>query len=466
MSLSQHLRPILICPAVFTLTFLALAGCTSLRTPYLPPEVNLPGQWTFHPADAPQSPVARRWWTIFNDPALETLIDKALATNNDLAAATIRLRRARLAAGLTATDLRPDLSVAINQNLTKHLDSGTSSKRLQTSIDLSWEPDLWGKLASSRDADEWEARATEEDRANTALSLVRTTADLYWQIAYLNQAIATSRESIDYTQKTLDLVAVRVEAGNASELERLQAGQSLASQKADLTDLMQQMTEARNSLTVLFDRAPGPVMADPKHLTEMVLPDLDPGIPAHVLKNRPDLRAAEFRLRETLADTDATRLSYYPNLNLTGGLGTGSKALAQLMENPVTTLGVGLTLPFVQWNEKNIRVGIAKENYKQAVTEFRQTLYEALKDVEDALSAKTNHMVRAKALRRSLDLAIRAERMAKIRYEAGKTSVQDWLDQQEIKRKADLALAINRYGQLNNLMTLYTALGGETERRP
>ena len=459
----NHGRPQYICPmmAVLLVFVFALSGCGRfVRTPYQRPRVDVPGQWAARSVHSNSKQCLDRWWQVFGDSNLDRLIDKVLETNNDLAVATIKLRRARLQAGLEATNRTPDVSAGLNARYSKGLKNGEFSKSAGTTTSLSWELDLWGRLAASRDAAQWEARATEQDRANTALSLVGTTADLYWQMAYLNQAIQTSRESIDYTRKTLGIVRVKYDVGDVSELDVLKAEQAVESQKSDLADLEQQIAEARNALAILFDQAPGPAMADPKRLVDMPLPVLDPGIPAAVLANRPDLKAAELRLRSTLADADVTRASYYPELSLTSEVGTSSERLLNLLENPVAVLGAGLTLPFVQWNRMQLKNRIAETEYAQAVVEFRQTLYKAFQDVENALSACRNYRVQETALRRALVLSEKAEQMAKVRYQAGKTGIQDWLDQQENRRNADLALARNRYNQLSNLMTLYLALGG------
>lgn len=443
---------------------IALTGCTALtRTEYRRPEVNLPEQWQYLPDSGEQVVPVSRWWQVFEDPELNRLIDRVLTSNNDLAVAAIKVRKARLEAGLEGTALTPQLSVSASSGTKKDLDSGDRTDSSGTSTELSWEVDLWGKLASSRDAAEWEAKATGQDLANTALSLVGTTADLYWQTAYLNQAIATSRESIDYTRKTLALVEVKYRAGAVSELELFQAEQDMERQKADLADLNRQLAEVRNGLSVLLGQAPGEVLADPGRLSEMPIPALDAGIPAAVLGNRPDLRAAELRLRSTLADGDSTRAGYYPALSLTSSLGTGSDELVNLLSNPAAALGAGLTLPFVQWRQMKFNTRIAENEYEQAVVAFRQTLYEALQDVADALSARKYYIIQETALQRSYSLAKKAEQAAKIRYQAGKTGVQDWLDQQNIRREADLSLAQNRYNQMKNQMTLYMALGGDTD---
>ncbi len=450
--------------SIGVLLFLSIAGCAAIsRTEYRRPEVALPDQWRNQPDTGEQVLAVENWWRVFEDKTLNELIERVLKRNNDLTAATLKVRRVRVQAGLQTLKLGPDFSISADTGIQKNLDTGIQRESSTATASLSWELDLWGKLAASRDAAEWEARATEEDRASTALSLVGTTADLYWRIAYLNQAIATSRAGIAYTQKTLELVRVRYLAGAASNLEQLQAEQQIESQKADLSDLEQQMSETRNALAVLFDQAPENSTADPKRLSEMALPALSAGIPAAVLGNRPDLRAAELRLRVALADMDTTRYGYYPDLNLTAALGTSSAQLIELLSNPIATLGAGLTLPFVQWRQTRLDTRISELTYRQAVVEFRQTLYEALKDVENALSARKNYLIQEAALSRSAELAQKAEQVAEIRYRQGKTGVQEWLDQQERRRTADLALAGNRYNQLKNMMTLYQAIGGNTK---
>ncbi len=443
------------------LTAALMAGCAgAVRTAYKRPALDLPAAWQ-NQADTGQKVLAKdRWWEVFQDPALNKLIAKALETNNDLAAATIKVRKAQLTAGLAATNLWPDVSVRADTGGQKDLDSGQSSHSSGATASLSYEIDLWGKLAATRDAAKWEALATEADRANTALSLIGTTADLYWQIAYLNQAVDTSQESIDYSLEALKLVQAKYDAGAVSKLDLLNAEQDVESQKASLSDLTQQLAEARTALAVLFNQAPEHETANPKRLAELPLPTLSAGIPAAILGNRPDLKAAEMRLRSTLADTDTTRASYYPSLSLTSSLGTSSRELFRFLQNPVASLGAGLSLPFVQWNQAKLNTQIAEATYAQAVVEFRQTLYAALEDVENALSARGHYLEQEEALHRKLTFSTQAEAAAKVRYQSGETGLQSWLDQQQNQRTAQLDLAKNRYNQLTNLMRLYQALGG------
>ena len=438
-----------------------LTACAAMvRTEYQRPALDLPDRWQTQSETGAQMLAADRWWQMFDDPQLDRLIALALKTNNDLAAAAIKVRKARLQAGLDATNRTPDLAVGANTGTQRDLESGGSVRSTSASASLTWELDLWGKLAGSRNAADWEARATEEDRAAAALALIGTTADLYWQIAYLNQAIRTGQESVAYAGQTLDLVRAKFEAGAVSDLDRLLAEKDLESQKADLADLEQQMIEVRNGLAILFDQAPGQLMAGAQALDDLSIPAVAAGIPVSVLSNRPDLKAVEMRLHATLEEANVTRAGYYPRLSLTSSLGTSSAELLNLLRNPVAALGADLALPFVQWNQARLNTRIAEAAYEQAVVEFRQTLYEALKDVENALAARSHYLTREGSLRRTAVLAQKTERLAEIRYRAGQTGVQEWLDAQQGRRTAQLALANNRYDRLKNMMSLCQALGG------
>jgi len=441
-----------------------LCSCSLLpRSDYQRPNVQLPGCWQGQAVTGRAVAAGEKWWKNFNDPILDELIDRALSTNNDLASATIKVRRARLQSGLADTNLTPSVNVSGSSSISRDLKNSTESQAHSVTGSLSYELDLWGKLAATRDASHWEAEATEVDRQNTALSLIGTTAADYWQIAYLNQRITISENSIAYAEKTLELVKIKYRAGAVSAIDPAQAKQTLASQKATLADLIRQRAEARNTLAILFDQAPQNNLPERRQLPDGPLPTIEPDLPVNLLGRRPDLRAAEWRLREYLANVDVSRASFYPSFTLTGSLGSSSTSLKEVLQNPIATLGAGLTLPFVQWNTMQLTIKVSQTNYEEAVVNFRQTLYRALADVENALSAHVQYQAANVCLEESLVLARQAEQLAEARYRAGATGVQVWLDAQETRRTAETALATNRLSRLKNLMTLYQALGGDTQ---
>ncbi|EKE70571.1 efflux transporter outer membrane subunit [Gallaecimonas xiamenensis] len=442
---------------------LALGGCA--RSDYQRPQVELAANWS-QPLSGKAMVAGERWWDSFNDPALSALIDQVLLANNDLAVAALKVRQAQLQSGIADLNLTPDVSAGLSASRQKPLDGGDASSSYSANVSLSYELDLWGRLASVRDAAAWEAAATEYDRQAAALSLVATTAQLYWQLGYLNDAIKVAEAALANTQKTLSLVEVRLAAGAVSPLERYQARQSVASQQAALTQLRQQRFEARTALAVLFNQGPEQRQSEPASLPASSLPAVPAGLPADLLGRRPDLQAAELRLKSSLANVDQVATSFYPTLSLTGALGGSSDALKTVLDNPIASLGAGLALPFIQWQQRDLNISVAENQYQQAVAGFRQSLYGALKEVEDSLSARARYQAQGQALNEALDAAKAAERIAEVRYRTGATGVQDYLDQQDSRRSAELAVAQNRFNQLGNLMTLYRALGGGAEKAP
>ncbi|WP_197467398.1 TolC family protein, partial [Thalassospira xiamenensis] len=248
------------------LSMIALAGCSSLtEIRYSRPDIAAENSWngsatTSDNSRASDIAATQDWWQNFGDDQLDALIARALERNNDLAAATIKVRKAQLTAGLAEDDLYPDFSGGANASVSRNLDEDNGSTRsFGTNAGISYELDLWGKLGHDYDAARWEALATLEDRESTALSLIGTTATLYWQAVYYQQRLDIAQASIDYAQQTLDLVDVQYASGSTSSLELFEARQNLESQLADYTQIEQSLTETKNALSILFDRPPGDI---------------------------------------------------------------------------------------------------------------------------------------------------------------------------------------------------------------
>jgi NodT family efflux transporter outer membrane factor (OMF) lipoprotein len=456
---------------------LLLAGCGGAQTtPYVTPEVNMPANWQGR--TGPLSDAANKNAKAksaagitmeeladralgFKDPELGRLLALALKRNNDLAAAAIKVRQARLKAGLKAEALFPTASAEVSGHYTRNLDTGDNDNSHSASGSLSYEVDLWGKLAREKDMSVWEAEASEEDRQSAALALLGTTAELYFQIAYLNESIALGQESIVRATKSLELAQVRHRAGADSSLEELEARRALASLQANQKDLLRQRAVKRTAMAVLFDGPPEVIVTDPKSLPRRPLPAVEEGLPAALLGRRPDLKAAELRLRQALANVDVERTSYYPTLSLTGTLGSTSSALLEVVKNPVASLLASVSFPFLQWNQMQLNVKLAKAEYEEAVVNFRQTLYGALKEVEDALSSREYYAAQGAELQKALAASRLVEQRYETRYRAGADSMRVWLDAQETRQNAEATLLSNRLNRLTNHLVLYQALGGE-----
>jgi len=214
----------------------------------------------------------------------------------------------------------------------------------------------------------------------------------------------------------------------------------------------------RERVRVLLDGASVP-QPEPRALPEVALPPVQPGLPAHLLGRRPDLRAAQWRLQAAGARTDAAAASYYPGIALTGALGSSSKALLDVLANPVATFGVGMTLPFLRARMLGIETDIARTRYEEAAIGFRKALYTALGEVEQALSARTRLAEQDVALRRAQLQAAEAARIYEARFRVGLLPLRSWLDAQERLRAAEVAHAATRLAQLQNRILLCQVLG-------
>ncbi|MFN4092881.1 MAG: efflux transporter outer membrane subunit [Acinetobacter johnsonii] len=443
-----------------------LVGCAAVvKTPYQAPAVQMPTQFQYDKATSQQRQqalYADQWWTLFGDAQLNQLVDAVLAKNADLAVAGMTLKQARLQAELAENQQKPRVSSTVSTGHQFDLNSGNdSSSGLSLGASLSYEVDLFGKLARQTEAKRWEALATEQDLQATAQSLIGTTAKLYWQLAYYNESRTTAEQSLTTSQKLYDLVKVQYQAGAVSGLDLTQAEQSVQSQKASLSQIQQSLVETRTAIAVLLHMPVQQLNIDePQRLPRLALPSIAAGLPADILSRRPDLKAAELRLRESLATKDATTASYYPSISLTGNLGSSSTSLTQLLKNPALTLGASLSLPFLQYNDMKRDIAISQLDYEKAIVQYRQTLYQAFADVENALSARTEISQQVQLQQRNLELAEKVERLTQVRYRYGAVALKTLLDQQETTRTARLTLVNTKQSQYNAYVTLMQALGG------
>ena len=455
------MTPVAIKPLLFALCGAALlGGCGGLRTTYDRPALIVAPTW--RPADAvsPAPPVADGWWRDLDAPRLDALVARVLTRNNNLAVAALAVQKTRIDARLAVVN--PTISGGNTLSYNAPLSGPLPPSRFQSAnLSASYELDLFGKLAAQRDVARWEADATVQDLETARISLVASTVDLYFQLAYLNERITLAQQSIVYAEKTLDLVRSQRSAGAASGLELAEAEQNLVTQQSSLHDLEQQLTETRDATGLLLDgesEDPGQELPD---LPDAGLPPVAAGLPASLLGHRPDLRAAEMRLRGQLASVDQTRLSFYPALTLTGALGASSGRLTDLISNPVGTLGAGLVLPFLQFDEARLSTKRAKIEYQQAVINYRQTLYQAFADVDNALSARSHYTAQTVLLTAARDDARKVERLDEIRYRAGSTPLKTWLDAQNARRQTEATLAQTRLLSIQNHIALIKALGGD-----
>lgn len=443
--------------------FLLLAGCSSLtRSDYQRPLLSLPTRW--QPAT---DTVSEYGWQRFGDPRLSRVIEQVLESNNDLAAAAITVQQARVAAGLTDTNMTPDVAVSGSASNSKNVRRGTSSQESYSSgITIAWELDLWGKLARTREQSEWEAVASEQDYHATVLTTMGTTAQLYWRIALYNQQIRNQRDGLAISQQTVQQVQSWFNAGKVGQLDVLQSQQSLLERENQWRTLVQQRQNTRNALALLLNR-PAEQHADesPALDANQQVP-IAQKTPLRVIAQRPDIQAAESRLRAALAGYDASRLQFYPALSLDASLNAGSQIFSQWFSDPIRSIGGALTLPFIQWNTQQLTVKQADLAVKQAAITFRSTAYAALAEVDEAMENRLSADEQRARLHQSLVLSQRRLTLTESRYRAGAVDFQTLLNAQDDLLTLENSLAQTQYDYLYATLQLWLAQGGgETQYR-
>lgn len=437
------------------------SSCALLeRHDYVTPQIDLPQQWQNQAEPVESREQTNRFWENFQDPLLNQLIEQVVEVNNDIRVAAVKVQRARLEAGITRSDLYPTPTLSAAASTQRDLERGKHEQTFSISGGLNYEVDLWNKYSASYDASLLEADATAADYRSARLSLIKTTAHLYWQIAHLNQLIASNGKALHYAEKSLELIKSRYHAGETSAAEVIQGQQDLLNSQTTLEQNRQLRCEVRHAFSLLFDQAPQLQQAELGSLADSILPAINPGLPTELLQSRPDLNAAELRLRKTCTQVAITRRSYLPSFSLTGALGSSSNQLKEILNNPLASFGADLALPFIQWDLTKRKIAVAESDYAEAIINFRQTLFTALSEVENALSLHSLKLNQQQRLAQNLTLARQNEQLAQVRYLSGAVALQVWLDAQELVRVAEVELSDNRLIQLQNMMTLYLALGG------
>lgn len=450
--------------------FLLLNGCGQLtRSDYQRPLLSLPVQWQ---KNAPQDvkthqPSSAKWWQGFNDPKMSRIIDQVLESNNDLAAAAITLQQARVAAGLTRTNLTPDVSLTNSVSNSKSLRNGQASQESYSSgLSLSYEIDLWGKLARTREQSVWEAIASQQDYDATVLSTIGTTAQLYWSIALYNQQISNQKAGLTISKQTVEQVTSWFNAGKVGQLDLLQSQQTLISRQNQLRTLEQQRENARNALALLLNRPAEQHTDEAQSLDTYQQVPVAQRVPLQVIARRPDIQAAESRLRAALAGYDASRLGFYPSLSLEASLSAGSQVFHQWFRDPIRTIGSSLALPFIQWNTTQLTIEQANLQVKQAAISFRSTAYTALSEVDNALEQRVSADEQRTRLHQSLAISQRRLALTQSRYQAGAVDFQTLLNAQDDLLTLENTLAQTQYDYLYATLQFWLAQGGgETQKQ-
>ena len=422
----------------------------------------IPKAWMFA-ASNEATQKQQDWWRSFHSAELNTLVDQALAHNQDLAAAGYEWRKAMLALDTEKLDRKPSFSgttgVTRNHDFSRH----TVRVGYSLGISASYQLDIWRKLAASDQIAAWKADASAEDLLATRLTLTAAVANAYFDVLHIGEKLALNEKHRRYQQRTIDMMRSKYEAGETSYLSLVTSEKALTTLEQTRNTLQSEHKQAQNRLSILLGRPPQPFSFSAQTLKTLTLTKINAGIPAAILQRRPDLRAAQYRLQADLGDIQVSTLDFYPKFSLTADFGSRSDRLLRLLRNPVGELAATISLPFLDYHKHSLTLKSAQIQYQADLARFRQTLYRAFADVENALLALKTSEDNAAILKRKLAQAREIERLTDIRHQAGADPLQDLLDARQARRDVESALLDNRHQRLTRRVALCLALGGSSE---
>jgi outer membrane protein TolC len=397
----------------------------------------------------------KNFWETFNDRKLNQLIVNVLSSNNDLAAATLTLKKIQTLknTSILQTTLPSLNAEIIGKDLSlKDYGSATFNKN----IGLNYEIDLFGKLAADRNMHTWEVRATEEDRQVVALNLISQTSNSYWEIAFFRQSVEIYENYFNEIEKILDLTDRQFKVGDISRSNVLEAEKNLANISAILETSKKSLAKSRLSMAVLFNRPPQQLIeVECDNLDSKIPPEIVVNLPAQIIENRPDVRAAKYRAHKALVAINKNYMLSNPTLSISG-------TLLEVLSNPMNAISAIFRLPIIiNWNNES---KIKKIEYEESVTKYRETTYQALLEIENLLSENKYYREQSQQLLKLRAFSSESAKIEKSRYLAGDISLKDFLVQQSKQFEVDIKILENKFNLLKNTMKLYIALGGKFQQ--
>ncbi len=478
--------------AIMGLVLLA-GGCT-VGPNYQKPDLPVPADWKEAQqkgVDARSADLAR-WWSAFNDPSLNSLVDRAVRSNLDLRLAEARIREARATRAVTASAAWPtiDVSALYTRNRTSQNAIGAAGQSAviapgqngvvapfggfnldqnfyQSGFDANWEIDVFGGVRRSVEAADATVEATVEDRRDVLVTLLGEVARNYIDLRGFQRRLAVARANLKTQQDTLELTQVRFQAGLASDLDVAQQEAQLNTTAAQIPTLESALKQAAYVLDVLLGLQPGTLWNE--LAKETAIPNLPPevlvGLPSELLRRRPDIRRAERQLAAATAQVGAATADLFPKFSLTGTVGLQSVSASDWFTRGSRFWSIGPTITWPVFDAGRIRATIEIRNaqQEQALTLYEKSVLSAFQDVETALVNYANEQARYRSLTDAVAANRRAVTMANELYVRGLNDFLNVLDTQRSLYLTESELAQSQATMATNLVALYKALGGGWE---
>ena len=408
----------------------------------------------------------QKWWDVFQDEALQTLIRAALEQNYDVRIAATRILEARALLGIAQADQLPEVtasaSVFSQRSPAAAGRPAVDTSPVQLGLSASWELDFWGRFR----------RATESARANllsdewaqrqVISSLVSDVASAYFQLREQDLELEISRQTLASRRDSLRLTQVLADGGATSLLDVRQAEQLVFGASASIPDLESRIDQQENFISILVGRNPEGVMRGRPLIDQQQPPEVPAGLPSSLLERRPDILQAEQQLVAANAQIGVAKADFFPRISLTAIGGYQSSALARLFTGPagLWTFGASALQPVFEGGRIRNNVAFAEARTQEATLVYQRTVQQAFRDVSDALvSYRKSREVRIEQ-QKLTTAAEDATRLSNMRYRGGAASYLEVLDSETRFFDAQLNLAQAQLRELQSLVQIYRSLGG------
>lgn len=428
-------------------------------------------------AGASSSDIQGNWWTLYRDPLLDQLVERALRENANLKVTLARVEQAQAVLRVTNAAFFPEIAasgsgarIRIGAGGGSSGSSGgaiigSGSARIveiyQLGLSTSSEIDLWGKLRRATESARADLLATSYARDFAVISLASTTVQAYFALRALDAQIAVTQQTRSAVDESLVLAKKRLDAGYASGLDLAQAQSQAATIAVQLREY-RRLREVQEHQIGVLTADPGRTIA-PGNLDTLPLPaSPPPGLPSTLLQRRPDVRQAEQELVSANAQIGVARADLFPTFTLTGVYGGQSLQFADLLKAPFRfwSLGLGVRLPIFAAGKYTARVDLAEARARASVAVYQGAVEGAFRDVADALVNGEETAAGEIEVQAQVDAARRALKLSQARYRQGYSAYLDVLDAQRTANAAELALVQKRQARLNYSVDLVKALGG------
>jgi NodT family efflux transporter outer membrane factor (OMF) lipoprotein len=454
-----------------------VGGCATVGPDFKTPDVTLEDQWYESlPAAAQGAPANEAaWWNAFNDPVLTALEARAAERNLSVQIAGLHIFKARAQLAISEQDLLPQsgsVTVAANHINTSGVGPlpPTHLWAEHLHVSASWELDFWGKYRRQIESDRAQLRVSEAAYDNALVSLFGDVANAYIDLRTLDERIRVAQQNLKSVQQSLALTQSRYKHGAGTQLDVEQAATLVAETEAQIPPLVKARAQDRDTLAVLLADPVSAIDAQLKGSSAIPVPptQIDAGIPADLLRRRPDVRQAALNAAAQSALIGVQKAKLYPSLSLTGlfGLSSGEQhgiGLSQWGSKTIGLFSAGITLPILDRSQLKNAVRIQDAAFQEAVFDYQNTVLQAQKEVEDAIAGLRTSLDALAASSRALDASQRALKLANAQYRSGDVTYDTVLDASRSALRDGDSLAQNQGLAALAAVSLYRALGGGWE---